>query len=149
MDTLRQLFFDKLTTTGTKLAGVARINQYHRSPSVFRFGDGALYELIPGYIGHAFVDGLFAVGLHAHNVQIFKHDDLVGIDQLAGLLMGKVLAPLGNALMDVVQGEYCFAPFRASLFQSGHLALDTFQVIFILLKPSLPDDLMNPNRRIK
>ena len=128
------------TRVRTKLCRVSGINQYHSSPSFFRFGGCVLYELIPGYIGHALVDGLLAVGLHPNNVQIFKHNDLALLNQFPAFFVGKVPAPVGNALMNMVQGTDCLAPFRTSLRQAGDFALDALQVLFVSPEPSLPLD---------
>jgi hypothetical protein len=44
MNTFGQFLRDNLTAAGTSLRGVARVNQYDNTASIFRFARGELYK---------------------------------------------------------------------------------------------------------
>ena len=118
-----QLFRDDLATTGAFFSGVAWINEHDCPTSFFRFVGAELHELVPGNINNALVDGFVPVLLHVSNVKVFQADDLIGVNDLAGLLMRKISTAIGNALVYVVQGTDSLTTFTTAFRQSRHLAL--------------------------
>jgi hypothetical protein len=126
-----------LTTTGTFLSRAPGRNVCRPATTLFRFVRGEPHELTPGYIRYAPIDRLKALTLHTSNIQLLKGDELVVVDQLTRFLMGKVVAPLGDALMSMLQGMNGFATLWATLGQTRHLTLKPLQVFFILCHPAL------------
>jgi hypothetical protein len=95
MDTHAQLLGDNLAAGRAHLGRVLGIHQNHPPPSFFRFGDGHADELCPRHIQDAFAHPTaFA---HLHRSQILKHDHLIGIHQLAALLVREVGPPVGGS----------------------------------------------------
>lgn len=140
MDTNRQIFWHNLTTTGTPLRGPSGVNQDKPPSSLCRFDVGMLHKLTPGHIRNAPVNGAIAVGLHRLNSQVLKHDQAEAVDQLTAFLVREVVPPVLDAAMDMVQGLDRSGPLRRPPIQLAHLALDSFQVLFISFHPTLPFD---------
>src|SRR5262245_32612740 len=99
VETNRQVFGNNFTTAGTHLRCVAWVNECHTPTSVCSFVSGELHELTPGDIGNVAADDFVARDLHFLYVQFFKGNKLVFADQLARLLMCKVLAPIGRTFV--------------------------------------------------
>lgn len=137
MDTLRQVFFDNRTTTGTSLGSVFGVNQYNTPASFCRFARGVLYKSPPGYVSYSLVNGFVAVCLHPINVQIFKDHQPKTVDQLSAFLMGKIITPVFDTGMNVVKSLDSLTSLRTTLWKRTHFALDTLQVLFVLLHPAL------------
>lgn len=137
MNTNRQTFSDNRTAIRALLSSSLGINQYDTPASFFRFARGMLYKLSPSYIGNALINGLVAVLLHSFNIQIFKDNQAESINQFSTFLMSKVRASILDTGMDVVKSLDCLAVLWRTFIQLAHLALDTFQVFFVLLYPAL------------
>lgn len=138
----RQVFRDNLATTSTHLRCAPGVNQYHSPRSFFRFRLTELYKFTPGRIGYAPVDGLVAVLLHVLNVQVFKGNELVFIDQLSTFLMREVVAPVRLALVGMTKGVHGLAAFLATFSELFFLSLQPGDVFGVSLHPTLALDLL-------
>src|SRR5215469_9519115 len=87
-----------MATTGTGLRRIGRIHANHFSASLFRFALKELEELRPGRIGNAFRQLWILDQIADH--QRLHRDEIVLLDDLAALLVGKVFATVLGALMD-------------------------------------------------
>src|SRR5688572_422279 len=98
MHTNAQIFLDHFTAAATPLTGVAGIDLPCTAPSIFSFVRSVFNKLTPSRIG----DGLRQTVIleHSANVQIFKNDDSVFVDQLTAFLMSKVSAQVCYALVN-------------------------------------------------
>ena len=114
MHTIRKLFFNEFPTPRTHLRGVARVNQYYFSTSVFSFVRTAPYELIPSGIGDGLVQAICSVIKHSLNLQIFKDNDTIGIDKPVGKFMSEVTALVSDAFVDTSDNP----PSLGSLWRS-------------------------------
>ncbi len=98
MDTYRQVFGNNDATTGACLRCASWVDPRDTPTSVCSFVGSELHELTPGHIRYAACDVLVACRCascgsdHILNVEFFKGNELVLIDQLARFLMGKVTA---------------------------------------------------------
>lgn len=104
MYTNTQVFFDKHTTTRTTLACVTRVNSQEQSTGTRRLVGRELCKLIPSNISNTLVQFVakdYSVILHhSRNVQIFKDNHAIGVDQLAGSLMRKIGTLVSNTFVD-------------------------------------------------
>jgi hypothetical protein len=118
MDTYSQVFGNNRSTTGAHLRCAPGVNQCDTPTSIRSFVGGELHELTPGHIGNAPVDGLVArpkgTRLHILNVEFFKGNKLVLVDQLARLLTSKVTTAIGRAYAGrrVSRTAGCLAAWR-------------------------------------
>jgi hypothetical protein len=71
---------------------------------------------------------------HVPDVQIFKYDHAKTAYPFPTNLMGKVFAPVGNALMDMLNCLASFRPFRRSYFSPREKALHLRQFFLIMTK---------------
>ena len=131
MDTLAQRLGDKLATGGAQLGGVARVYQNDSSASFCRFADGHMGELRPRHIQDAFAHPTALA--HLQRGQIFKHDHLIGIDQLVALLVREVGPPICDPLVDTGQDALLLGVLRPVLGLLGRILalLDSFEVGFV------------------
>src|SRR5262245_46630262 len=109
MNTYRQWFRDKLTAVRTGFRGVAWINQDNTAASFFRFAHSELYKLTPGNVPDVFVYPTGVVSLQVDDVQGFKGDQLVGVDQFSRLFVRKVTAAIGDAPVYMVDRPLAIA----------------------------------------
>lgn len=131
-----QSFRNNFITTRAFLGSSSGINQQYSSPSIFRFGNRVLYELVPGYINNTFVDSFYSIRLHILNRQILKHNYLIIIYKFATLFMRKIFTSVGNTYVSVIKNVNSFLALRAIFGRIGYFALNSFKVFFILLEPS-------------
>jgi hypothetical protein len=109
-------------------------------PGFYRLVRGELHKLMPGHIRDAPVDDFVSFGLHPRNIQILKGDELIGIHQLAALLMREILTPVGLSPVGMLQSVNYFLALRAALLQFLFLALQAGDVLSILFHPALALD---------
>lgn len=104
MNTIRQSFFNQLTTSRTYFARVARIHENHGSTGTFRLVGCELCELIPGYVRNGFVkfvtEDLSLVAHHVFNVELFKGYYLIFVHQPTRKLMSKIISFIGNSFVN-------------------------------------------------
>lgn len=134
MNTLGQFLRDNLPTARTSLRGVTWINQDDTTASFFRFARGELYELMPGNVPDAFVQAAVRAVFHVDDVQVFKGDKLVLVDQLARFLMRKVAATVSNALVNVVDDPLAPTILGRSLCLFRQATLRFGQGFLVLMK---------------
>jgi hypothetical protein len=90
------------------------VDQPKRPPTnVLSFIRGVRDQSIPGRIREAFCQ-IFILK-HVPGVQLFKDDHADTACQLPAQLMGKVFAPVGDPLMDMLNGLASFVSFGGSL----------------------------------
>ena len=105
----RQVFANDLTATGTLLHRVPGIKPYNRPTSFLRSEGRVPSQLPPGRIGNTLVHSPVIAVLHVLYVQVPECDELKLVDQSPAHLVGKVLATVGDALVDVLHHAYEFA----------------------------------------
>jgi hypothetical protein len=137
MNPNRQAFSDNLTTTGTCLRRTSGGDLHHTSASFYRFAQSALYKLPPGYIGNTPVNSFIVALLHILNIQSFKDDQPESVDQFSAFLMSEVITPVFDTGMKVVKSFDGLAAFWTSFRECAYFALDSFQILFVLLHPTL------------
>ena len=134
MNANRQVFRNNLTTTRTHLRGVAWINCDARPTSFFRFVGRVLSKLTPRSIADAFVHAAPVAVLHILDTQILKSDNLKFIHQSSTQLMRKVLAPIRDALVDVLNNAFTLASFGRAFFTGGKSTLHLRECLFVSAK---------------
>ena len=146
MDTYRQVFGNNRATTGACLRSASWVNQRHPSTSVFSFVGGELHELTPSHVRNAPADRLRPMGtrvdLHLLNVEFFKSNELIFIHQFTRFLVCEVVAPIRRTLVGMTQGVNNLAPLGATFGKLLFLALQSGNVVGILLHPTLAFDLV-------
>lgn len=146
MDTNLNVFGNNRTTTGAFLRCASWVNVHHSPTSFFRFVGGELHELTPSYIRNAPADCLVSVDLHILDVELFKGDELVFVDQFARFLMSKVCATVSGTLVGVAQSMNNFAAFGrvpiGCLCKAFFLALQSGNVVLVYLHPALAVNLV-------
>jgi len=90
MNSVRQFLFNELSTLGTHLARIAWVNEYHGSTSFCRFVGRELHELRPRYISNGFSNAFESVLSHIFDVQFFKSNKLICLDQLTRKFMNLI-----------------------------------------------------------
>ena len=98
IDPLTQRHHVPVVAPAAILGGVGRIDFDKHSASFFRFARELGKERRPTRVMNALGQTMM-VG-HAVDVQIFRGNDTVAIDDRAALLVGEVLSTPGNALVD-------------------------------------------------
>ena len=93
-----QSFRNHGRTGATALRGAARINLDTHRTGTFRLVLCVADQLVPRCIRNAFRQT--AVLDHPGDAQVFKHDCAERGNQAAAQLVGKILAPVGDALVD-------------------------------------------------
>jgi len=132
MYTDTQILRYHLPTAATALAGVARVNPYHLTASLFRFARQNGYELIPRRIRNTFRQAM--VREHSAYVQVLNRDGPETGNQLSRLLVRKVRAAIGDPLMDTTDDLAPLRAFRCALLDFGQFALHFRQFGFVLSK---------------
>lgn len=105
MNTVREGFINERTATGASFGCISGVNQYHASTSVFSFVGDELYQLEPGGISDGFSQTV--VMKHSFDIQLFKSDCAIFINQSTAEFMSEVLSPVSYPLVDV---GYRFTP---------------------------------------
>jgi hypothetical protein len=131
----------------TILCGVGRIDFDERSASFFRFARELVKEGRPGRVTDAF--GETMIVHHPVDVQIFHTDHPKTVYNLPALLMGEVLTPERDALMDTRYDFAMLTPFGCTLCQFGVLALHLGQRLFLFAEEARVLDLRGIGKRRK
>ena len=142
MDTNTEVFGNNSATTGTHLRCAFGIDEHHQPTSVCSFVGSELHELTPSHISNAPADRLVAIDLHISNIQVFKRNELVFVDQLARFLMSEVATAIGRTFVSMTERMHNLAPFGAVLRKQFLLTLQTSNIPFVLLHPTLASDLL-------
>ena len=121
------------SSTARALPGcVAWINRYDTTTRVLSFVRGVRDQLLPGCIRDAFRQTMILK--HVPDIQVLKRDHAETVDQFTTNLMGKVFAPVGNALMDMLNGLASFGSFGRSFFSPREKALHLRQLLLSMTK---------------
>ena len=118
-----------LSTARATLRCVSRINRYDHPTSIFSFVRGVLYQATPSGILNALCQMM--ISEHVLDTQIFKNHKTKGVHQFTTFLMSKILAPVGNALMNVLYCLSAFCPLGCSLLCLREFALCFRKFFFI------------------
>ena len=110
-----------MSTDATGLTRVGRIHFDSRSSSLFRFGEQLVKKSRPRGIGNAL--GKTMILGHAMNRQIFNGNDPKGSHDFPALLMGEILTPELDSLMDTRHGFAVLTAFRSTFRQLAMSAL--------------------------
>jgi hypothetical protein len=132
MNSNAQILFDYRAASATGLARIAWIDLRYTPTSIFSFVRCELHKLIPCGIGYGFGETMILE--HPSDVQVFKCDEGKSIDQLSALLMGKISALVGYALVYV---RYYLAPLPSlwtALYGCAQFLLSMSQSLFIRAK---------------
>ena len=122
-----QRLLDQSSTAGAHPGCVAWINRYDTTTSVLSFVRGVRDQLLPGCIRDALCQTMILK--HVPDIQVFKRDHAETVDQFTTNLMSKVFAPVGNALMDMLNGLASFGSFGRSFFSPREQALHLRQLL--------------------
>ena len=142
VNTHGQIFGNNSTAARACLRCAPGVNEHHQPTSMRSFVGGELHELTPGYIRYTAADGLAPIDLHALNVQVFKGNELVLIDQLARLLVRKVFAPVGRTFVGMAKGTNYLAALRTAFGKLLLLALQAGNIPLVLFHPTLAGNLL-------
>jgi len=134
MDTFRQRLLDNLTTTRTQLRRIAGINGNDFPTGPFCLVGGHAYQFSPRSVGDALVQAAPVAILHVLDVQVFKHNDLIFVYQLAAQLMRKVAPPIDDAPVNMLHHPLPLAILRCAPIAFREAALCFSQCLFILAK---------------
>ncbi len=137
MDANTQIFFDNFTTPAAQLRRVFWINEYDTTTGPRCLVRGELHELIPSYVRNATVNDFLAIRLHVLNVQLFKNNEPILIDEFSTFLMSKICSSVSLSLVSVLQRANRFSPFDTTLRQSLFLALEACNILLITLRQAL------------
>lgn len=132
MNTNSQRLLNQSPTAGAFLGCVAWINQYTLPTSILSFVLSVLCKLIPGSIRNALCQTV--VLKHSFDVQFLKGNDTILVYQLTGEFVSKILAPVGDALMDMADRFLQFRPFWRVLFSLREFPLGLRKFLFIQTK---------------
>ena len=126
---------DNRTAARASLRGAMGVNQHDFTTSIFCFVREILYQLAPGRIRDAFCQTVILE--HVLSVQFFKRNYAIFVHQLAREFVRKVLAPIGNSLVDMLYGFTASCPIRRSLFCLGKFTLRLCQFFLIPAKEAV------------
>ncbi len=129
MHTNIKRLLNHLPTARALFRCVSWFNQHDHTTSILSFVRGVLYQLTPSGIRNAFCQAMILK--HVLDMQIFKSHEPKTIYQLAAFLMSKVLAPVGNALMNVLYSLSAFCSFGCAFLCLREFALRFCKFLFI------------------
>jgi hypothetical protein len=132
IDPLRERHLLPMSTLATRLRGRGRIDFDERSASFFRFARELGKECRPRGITDAFRKTMIVE--HSVHTEVFYADDPVGIDNLAAFLMGEVLPPKADTLMDTRNRFTVLTAFRCALSKFAMFTLYLCQCFLFLAK---------------
>src|SRR6266511_4180261 len=121
MGAVAQRLLYQFTAMGAHLGGIAGVYQDDDSASFCRFADRHADELRPRYVHDAFAHSAPASRSHLLRLKVFKHDQLIAIDQFAAALVGKVRSSVANPLVDLCQERFLFGVFDPILSVLGSI----------------------------
>ena len=128
----RQRLLNQRSTARALLGCVAWINRYDTTTSVLGFLRGVRDQFVPGCIRDALSQTMILK--HVPDIQVFKRDHAETVDQFTTYFMSKVFAPVGNALMDMLNGLAPLGSFGRSFFSPREQALHLRQFFLIMTK---------------
>src|SRR5438067_8221403 len=96
--TLTQEHLLSMMAPAATLRRVGRVDFDSRSASFFRFAEQLVKKSRPRSVMNAF--GETMIMGHALDMQVFHTNDSETINELAALLMGEIIPPKSNQLMD-------------------------------------------------
>ena len=140
MHTHRQGFWNPFPAARAILRGVAWINLYQRPTSLRSFVGRVLDELAPRRIVNAL--GQRMVLDHVGRLQVFKDQYLEALYKTMAQLVGKILAPVGDPRMDMLDYPIGFAPLRAAFREATGVALCLRQRLLVLAEEARVGDLL-------
>jgi hypothetical protein len=149
MHSNRQILGHNLTATGTHLRCASGVDQYDSATGAFSLVRAVLHKSSPGHVRNTPVDDLVSVRLHVLNVQVFKHQQAVAVNQLATFLMYKVVPAIARPLIGVVECLDRFSAFCAALWQFLFFALKAGNIQSVLLHPALTVNLLAVGQHYK
>ena|SRR5438105_15909176 len=117
-----------MSTDAACLTRIGRVNFDQRAPSLFRFGAQLGKECRPGGICNAF--GKTMIMHHPVDRQIFHTDDTEPINNLTAFLVGEVITPELDTLMDTSHNLPMLASLRRTFRQLRVFPLHFRQGLF-------------------
>ena len=123
MNTIRQLFFNKLTTLRTRLCCSSGVDFNKCSASVFGFVAQNIKELCPCRIIDIFIKGPEIIFNHIFRLKFFNKDVAVIINYFTRKFMLKIFALISDLLMQFRNGFSCSLAF---LYRMLPLKIDKF-----------------------
>ena len=129
MDALRQRFLLAVSALRAVLTCIGRVDRYHSLTSICCFVGEVGGKLRPGCIVNRL--GQTVVMHHLIDREVFHRDDVKPVDDLAALLMGKIMAPIGNPFVHAAHDLAALPPLRRALRRCRELALRALQVVFV------------------
>jgi hypothetical protein len=135
-----QILLDQLPTPATALAGVAWVNQYDTTASLFRFAYRDQYKLFPRRICNAFRKAV--VFEHSLCVQVLKGQYAEVVDQFPAFLMGKVRAPVHYPLMHTADNLTALRSVGCAFLGFREFALHFRQFMFLGAEKARISDLL-------
>jgi len=140
MYTNAQIFVYQLPTPATALTGVARVNQYDTTASIFRFAQRVLYKLVPRRIRNAFRQAV--VFEHPLYIQVLKGQHAEAVGQLPAFLVSKVTSSIRYSFVDTTDHLTPFCAFWCTFLSFGQFPLCFRQLVLILSKETRIGDLL-------
>src|SRR5712692_3120917 len=128
--TLRQRHDLPMVTPAAILRCVGGIDFHELPASLFRFARQFAEKFRPRCIMNAL--GKTMIMGHAVDMQIFHRYDTKSVNDLTGFLMGEIIAPEGNPLVNTRYHLAVFLAFRTNQSLFGVFALHTSQGLFFL-----------------
>lgn len=128
IQTLRQFEFLPVAATAACLRSVGRIDLNYLFTSIFRFVFKCVKKHAPGGVSDTFVET--AEFPHIVDLQVFYNNSIKRVNELSGLLMGKVMALVSNPLMNSGHNFSGFSAFRRALNLFGEFTLRFRQSLF-------------------
>ena len=139
MHTNSKRLFDHRSAARASLGCSIWLNQHNHTTSILSFVRSVLDQLSPSGIRDALTQMM--VLKHVLDTQIFKSHEAKGIHQLSAFLMSKILSPVGNALVNVLNCFSAFRPFGCSLLCFREFALCFGKFLFISAEKAGVDNL--------
>ncbi len=130
-----------MSTPATRLRRIGGVHSYHLSASLFRFAREVIEECRPRDITDRFRQAM--VMNHPIHVQIFDADDPELIDKTAAVLMGEVLAPPRDTLMNTRDSLAVLASFWGAFGKPGVFPLDFGKSLFFGAEEARIGDLVS------
>lgn len=134
MNTNGQRLTNNLTAVRVLLTRATRVNQLERPTGPFSLVGRIPNQLVPCGVANALIHPARVAVLHVLNVQMLEGDNLKTVHQVAADLVRKILAPVRDALVDVLHNALALAVFSRSLLACREAALRFGQRLLILAK---------------
>ena len=129
MQTLTERFWHPLAITRTVLRGILGVYVCYTTTGACCLVGRDAYKLAPGHVGNRLRQ---TVILHqVGNLERFKRQHPMGVDQASSGLMTKVIAPVGNPFMDMRYDLAALGTLRGALRRFGQPPLGLRKRLFI------------------